>query len=548
MINVFPFGQYAADKSEDFNPSIRMFGRRFSNDQHILDLLAEFLLVVESPKNAGEPFGEGLPDRELLNKWSSTQSELVYHPRALINLKLFSFLSASRLESRHTAHRQHGNDLWRLLREKVDLEGEAEKNEFLKTLSLLFLGFWGNGAQRTWCAQTFYPFCSGVLGGDIIWNETTARQKVVTTWDEILTHFSTYFDANKHRFLARGGEALYLQVCNGLLRTQEEIDAWLRSHVVGDTPLGFTARERSPAALHAELQKDFGAFFGLAPKMLGEVMGFVDREVDPETAQRSDWDGGKRRAVRCGWIPQESWREGYLFAIELHRILSANIGIMETVEMLQIACALQVMRSLAAQSYRHSLTPGGAPDGFDYRILICDNASRNQKMKRFSSRSQAEIVREIQQAIRIPEILDNVVASCSSTEKEVDRIYSEADSYGFKLYRKIGKSIGLIVPPTGGKMRYTLNDKLLKYLVVAMIPEARITLDSFKKQVELHHGFVFDLQGLQASRNWREHAGEIASRDGSEAYLEGMLEASGVLVRLSDSCSLVKNPYVGQQD
>lgn len=551
MINPFPVGCNNSDRSEDFNPAIRLFGRRFSNDQQMLDLLAEFLLVVASPKKTTDTFDDSFPEMTMLQQWKAYTAHLIYYPKSRLNLKLFAFLSSSRLETRHPAHRQHGDDLWHLLRERVDLETVEEKNEFLKTLSLLFLGFWGNGAQRTWCAQTFFPFCRGVLGGDVIWNETMARRKSLSSWDSIIQQFSIFFDTNKHRFLARGGESLYLQICNALLQAKPELDCWLAAHTVEDATLGLTTQERDPIQLHAALKKDFKVFFGLTPKMLSEVMDFVDSGVDAESAQKSDYDRENPRGVKCGWVPQESWREGYLFAVELHRILSANIGIMETVELMQIACALQVMRSLAAQSYRHSQTPGGMEDGFDYRILICDSCSRKCKVKTFSAQSHAEIAREIQQAIRIPEIKNDIEFACSdkaSPEKDFDKTYKEADAYGFKLYRKIGKSIGLIVPPTGGRMRYTLNDKLLKYLVVAMMPQERMTLDTFKKQIELHHGFVFSLKELQVSRNWKERGNEFSGADSSDSYLEQMLEASGVLVHLSDSCSLVKNPYVALQE
>ena len=48
----FPPEIFKPTGSEDFNPSIRLFGRRFSDDQQVVDLVAEFLLVFGSPKIA----------------------------------------------------------------------------------------------------------------------------------------------------------------------------------------------------------------------------------------------------------------------------------------------------------------------------------------------------------------------------------------------------------------------------------------------------------------------------------------------------------------
>ena len=93
-------------------------------------------------------------------------------------------------------------------------------------------------------------------------------------------------------------------------------------------------------------------------------------------------------------------------------------------------------------------------------------------------------------------------------------------------------------------MRYSLNERILKYLVVSLVPGERMTLETFKQQLERHHGIVFDIDRLSQSRNWCERVDELRGGESANEFLERMLEAAGTLVRLSDSCSLVKNPYV----
>jgi hypothetical protein len=70
-----------------------------------------------------------------------------------------------------------------------------------------------------------------------------------------------------------------------------------------------------------------------------------------------------------------------------------------------------------------------------------------------------------------------------------------------------------------------------------------MTIDTFKRQVELHHGLVFEEGALQAARTPPGKAELLDSSDNADSHLERMLDASGVLVRLSDSCSLVRNPF-----
>ena len=104
-----------------------------------------------------------------------------------------------------------------------------------------------------------------------------------------------------------------------------------------------------------------------------------------------------------------------------------------------------------------------------------------------------------------------------------------------------------MVPPRGAGMKFTLNEKILRCLVLSLVPGKRMTLDTFKAQMKAHHGFVFDLKGLAYSRNWNGRKEELAGAESGDAWLERMLEASGMLVRLSDACSLVRNPFAPEE-
>ena len=193
MLDPFPMIERKLQQfgSEDANPGIQLFGRRFFADQTIPELLVEFLLVSNSQKRIGENITTAqtiFPDMSVLHHWSTENLE--YAPKSRLNLKLFAFLGASKLETRHRTHRQHYQDLLHQLKEKIIVSGNASKEDVLKTLENLFLGFQRVGGQRTWCAQSFLPFCPELLASETIWQSTKARINNVEVWDEAIRRFS----------------------------------------------------------------------------------------------------------------------------------------------------------------------------------------------------------------------------------------------------------------------------------------------------------------------------------------------------------------------
>ena len=120
----------------------------------------------------------------------------------------------------------------------------------------------------------------------------------------------------------------------------------------------------------------------------------------------------------------------------------------------------------------------------------------------------------------------------------------EADRrYGGKLFTGLCKRIGLLVPRRGAGARFTLDERLLRLLVVTTVPAGgRLQYDTFKQLLEARHGFVFDADGLNRAAAWANGAAPVNLGNGVDGWLQEMLAAAGLLVELSDSCSLVINP------
>jgi len=123
-------------------------------------------------------------------------------------------------------------------------------------------------------------------------------------------------------------------------------------------------------------------------------------------------------------------------------------------------------------------------------------------------------------------------------------VLKEADRrYGSKLFSGLAKRIGFLIPRRGAGVRFTLNEQLLRLLVVTTVPVGgRLTYDRFKALVEARHGLVFDSDGFARADEWAGGTGRVSLGHGVDAWLQDMLAAAGLLIHLSDSCALVENP------
>jgi len=527
-IRRFPAG--LSDQKEDNNPAILAFGRRFFSDQTSLEYLLEFLLVAMSPKRIGElEFCSPLPGFNIVSSWPKGE-KLEYSPRYGLNLKLFSFFGASKIDARHKTHQDH---LCRVLEDEflsaVRSSITINKKSVIQSIENLLLGFQGVGSQRTWCAQSFIPISPGLITGESIWNESKGAKS--SNWDEALGHFNH----NQHVFLARGGELLYLQICNALGRSKDEISSWINHSGINNC---FTKAELDPEWVHEKLSLGIENLMKGSPRGFTRLTDFIDKKIDPSTSMQTDLEPNKQfKYSSCRWSAEPSWKEGYLFAIECLRICLSNLDLMNKLKLLEIACNMQILRSLLMQSCR--LTGNPEEDVFPlYRLVISDPDGQNVLLKNLSKASVRKAKKVVYHGIRNPEI----EKALSSTEN-LDKLYRTADNkYGYKLLITISKRLGFIVPKRGSGMRFVLNEDLLRLLVITLVPGERITLDRFLELAEKRFGFAISGHSLREAQCWIERSDLIEIPSDTIKWLVDMLEAAGYLVQLSDSCSLVCNP------
>lgn len=513
--------------SNDINPGIRLFGRRFVNQQTILELVAEFLAVAFSPKWIGDkPYlNEILPPMVQLQSWSD--EPLKYKPQIRLNLKLFALLGNSRVNGRHEVHRTQYQRLTEKMKSQISVSNGGE-NKAMECLEEFLSGFQGAGLNRAWCAQSFFPISPGMINQETIWKESASRRFSELSWDTSIERFTTFYDRTKNDFMARGGELLYLQLCNALRQdfsVIQSIASELQLDYIESTPI--TLSQTISSGLE-KIKRNFTGGIEL-------LVDYIEN-LDTKTKEQTNLD---RFDIECKWCPAESWPEGYLFAIELNRLLHARLDPTERIELMMTGCALQVLRSLCAQSVRYAdlLKRDGKGGVLKYAWIF--SAADSSVQKRHASHRNLQFIQSmIQKALRHKELEEKARESKKS-------LYKEADTkYGHKFFLSLGKKLEIIIPYTGPGARFIMTDRLLRYLVaVLLLPGQRCSYAEFLHRLYQHYGIAIEGQYLDDAAIWTGLPVNSSIQPENGSSLKDMLRAGSFLTDLSDAHSIVRNPF-----
>lgn len=517
-----PYESDVAGHRKEANPATLVYGRRFYKPQTEIEYLVEFLLVFISKKRIGEniTFDSGFPDMSILKNWPDSAA-LEYYPPARLILKLFTFLGSSQLESRHECHQEHFKEILQNLKENIEVSSPLSKEKILTWIEQVLVGFAGVAQNRSWSTHSFLPITTRLIAGESIWESSKAKKRYQLTWRKALE--SRMFSSSRNVFLGRGGEILYLQLCN-FFRINNSCDVALFERKIG-YPQGM-AKE-----LQKRLESGIQHFLGEL-RVVDSLAEWVEN-ADPET---QEYEKGKPSAS-CGWCPVESWKETYFFAYEMRNICDAILDPLEKVEMLKFCCILQVMRTLCAQAARHwegltdDIRASGGCNGFAWIVTAPEAQERALK----------EVARR--NVVRIQEIIHGVLRH-SELKMSDEYNYKNADEQAQELFLKLGKKIGFIVPWKGPGARFVMTEALLRYFVLALVPPGtRMTLTSFKETLFRHYGIGANGDFLNNAIRWTYPNQSIELRTIDADWLEEKLRGTGFLIPLSDAISLVHNPF-----
>lgn len=517
------------DFMEESNPAISLFGNRFYNGQSLLEFATEFLGIVYSKKRLGSQTFES-PFIDFNQRTAMVHHRLSYNLPVKLNLKLFGLFASSRVDTRHQIHENQYKKLVQRLTTKIKSDAESSEQVVVQ-LETLFRGLVGAGFNRDWCAKSFFPLTMGLITRETIWGASKAKG-VNLTWQDSLLEMKKYYTWQKRNFMARGGELLYLQICNAFTCEENDVFRFLQSN-------GIIVECNSNEQLYISIVDGFHKMQNILLNPFERLIDFVEN-LDPESSvisnEKADWQ-------TCEWCPQESWREGYLFAVELNRLLHATLDPVDRLEMVVIGCGLQVLRSLCAQSVRYAgnFAEAGTGGALGYAWVFSHPNSPERGPKVISQRNLLAVQSLIQKAIRHEALAQNAAKG----PKNLEVYYKEADSkYGHKLFLSLGKKLGIIVPLKGKGARFILTDKIVRYLVLTMLlPGEKCTYDEFLKRIYSHFGMAVGGEQFTDATIWSGLPERSSTHSLSFSWFREMLRAGGFLTDLSDGCPIVENPF-----
>ncbi len=516
LLDRFPAIAEPEDRGKT-NPAIQLYGRRFYKDQTPIEYLAEFLLVFVSPKGKSDNQTGAYSLQLALNDGLPR-----YWPKDHIALKLFAFFPSSKLETRHPVHRETYLEALNTIKSYITGSSE-ERDTTIRLIQSLFAGFVGVAKNRTWVTHSFLPASSALLARELDWLHSEAiQQPDLQSWGEV----KKYFAIDRHNYMARGGELLFLQLAH-LFSTKEYSD-------IDGLPstTSYKHLERiNLVKLRKSIETELRMVLHDAVGSVNELAHFIGSTLNDYRLHDDI------KSAPLGWVPTASLPEAFLFANELNNICLSKLGALEKIDLLQLLCCMHVLRSLCCQARRFDDHNNGT-DGFfgKYVWIVADpHADSGSGIRKLAQKSFESIEEMLYRVLR------NVAKSLGEQPKD----FKEADKNGFQIFRKIAKQLGLVIPFTGRGQRFVFPPHLLRFLVAALlIPGERVRLTEFYARVFAHYGIALGDRQLAVALAWSGN--DSGNKDyavaADTAWIEEALQQGGFLVELSDAVSIVHNP------
>lgn len=492
-----------------------IFGKRLRPAQTIYEYLIEFLIVAKAPKVINDKsFQEMFPV-----SGSLYNNIIEYNPKAYMGLKRFVFFENSRIDTKSTIDKEAYNECRNILKGNIEIVNNMSAESVLFVLQNILYGFSVENTGRSWFDKNLMPVSANVLFPESL-GRRALRERVCKDYhdapddNEKVQKIDTGFDFNSYTYMCRGGEIYYLHLLHALNsdRNRDKI-AYIESGI-----------DRMLNSMTGMTQ--IGDFIN---NTWEEKMGInpLDKPV----------------SKKLGAIPTDYEERDDHTVSELVNFLDCNIQPMEKIEVFTYGLILQLLRMMHLTAAKSTNNGNGA------WIMDMSSKSRDStEIKKLAIRGFELGEETIKQYIYAG--IDAYYSDLPQDKKNDQFKHAEDDSY--KVFRKLGKDIGIIIPLKGTGMRYTLSETVIKFLVMALVPAGKkVTFEQFLDMMYEHFGIVISQKHYHASREcgcFRDCAENASFLNANTADFAQKLKNCGFLRDLSDATAIVENPYCKEEN
>lgn len=478
-----------------------LFGHRIQPSQTKYEYLIEFLQVAIATK-MDNPDTPAFVTTDMFPIDKAADGNFKYQPKLRIGLKRFIFFPKSKLDGKAKVDEAAYRACVKALEEHMTGGNAIKKQNSITIIQNLLNGFSAVNQSRSWFDQNVLPICPEVILPEGM-GVKSWRQKL--EFDVHSPEIDDKFDYHKYTYMCRGGEVYYLHLLNALVQYPEYRDI-----------------------IELRINEMISSF-----PQFSYLCNFV------QSTWEEYYEASKSLKIETkelGAIPLSFSKRNKYTLDELKNFLNSKSHPFEKMETFANGIILQIMRMMYLAASTDTESNCWVID------VNCNSIENIEAKKRAISafKHNEEI---------ISTYLYNGLSehrSLLDATKSDQQLIKDAANDSYRLFRKLGKMIGVIIPNTGKGMRFSLSEEIIKFLVLSIIPPKQmITLDEFVNQLYEHFGMVIGPVQYKAEM---EHG--FVAEIGDFSFLETNLEAfaqklkdCGFLRDLSDATSIVENPY-----
>lgn len=483
-----------------------VFGHRFKANQSFYEYILEFLIVVFSEKSYKGEKLEGLfPQVDDVN------CGIKFKVQNKAGLKRFIFFEKSKLEGRFNLDKKAYEYHLDLLKEQIEIEEELtylNKDLAVELVQDLLYGFSAVLENRSWFAQSMLPICKHTLMPEIMGTKGKRSYDYDVLSDEFQGEVDSAFQTNRYNFMARGGEVYYLHLLSAINN-------------------------------HPQYREAIENGFNLLINQFEELEALCE-SIQQTWVSKAEIKVGKTFVNKTlGYIPSGFRNREEKTLLEVINILNSGMHPFEKIETLANGIILQII----IMCHEQARAAVGKKKGYLVFDVNCFKGKSNEEVKKISTMNYQQYEQDLLDALYANVINFKNRDKSGNVKTEQDTI-KEAIDDSIKVYKKLGKRIGIVRPINEKSIRFTLNEEILKYLVVSLVkPNTKMTFDRFLEKLYSNYGIVIGNEQLsKIDKNYSNI--DLSFLEINKRDLQVMLKDSGFLRELSDSTSIVENPYM----